>query len=244
MVGGEGGRERGRDRSRLLVCHDLQGGYLGDRHCFGLSCPWGEGGREGEGEGGAEAKEEVAAAAAGDEGAERKGEGERGRGGGLGIEREGKEDEAVLAIAATSPPSSLVPSLAPAFRLHALDLCDTFIYFSHHLLSFPPSSWVSLCHRQGVRCLGTFITEWEGGREACRRLFASPSLASSLAGRMVEMARHYGLDGWLINIENEVEVGREEGVENVLVFLEALTAGMKEGGEGGREGWCCGMIRW
>jgi hypothetical protein len=29
-------------RSKLLMCHDLQGGYLGDRHCFGLSCPWGE----------------------------------------------------------------------------------------------------------------------------------------------------------------------------------------------------------
>eukprot|EP00624_Nannochloropsis_granulata_P002824 evm.model.NODE_24407_length_1936_cov_50.944733.1 len=55
------------------------------------------------------------------------------------------------------------------------------------------------------------------------------------------MARHYGFDGWLVNIENELEVGKEGGVENVLVFLEALTEGMKTEGEEGREG---GIVLW
>eukprot|EP00624_Nannochloropsis_granulata_P004133 evm.model.NODE_30786_length_42050_cov_53.292770.1 len=85
------------------------------------------------------------------------------------------------------------------------------------------------------------MTEWEGWREACHRLFASPSLAVSLARRLVDMARHYDFDGWLVNIENELEVGKEGGRENVVVFLEALTEGMKAEGEEGREG---GIVLW
>ena len=156
-------------RSRLLVCHDFGGGYFADRHCFGLSCPWGEGGTKERERGEAEA--EVPAAAVGraqmEKEEEEEGKGIKGKEkGGSEHGAEGLEDKVALATVAFLPPASLPPSLAPAFRLLAFDLCDTFIYFSHHLVFFPPSSWISLCHRQGVRCLRTFITEWAGRREA------------------------------------------------------------------------------
>lgn len=126
-----------------------------------------------------------------------------------------------------SPSFSTAPcSLAPAFRLHAIEFADIFVYFSHHLVSLPPPSWISLCHRRGVRCLGTFLTEWEEGKEVCRRLFHSPIVAIALAERLVALAGYHGLDGWLINIENEVE--SETAVENMVIFLRALTRGMKK----------------
>ena len=51
----------------------------------------------------------------------------------------------------------------------------------------------------------------------------------------MDMARHYGFDGWLVNIENESEVEKEGGVENVLCVFESAHGG-DEGRRGGREG--------
>ena len=60
-----------------------------------------------------------------------------------------------------------------AFRLYQWDLIDAFVYFSHRFVTIPPPGWSALCHRHGVRALGTLITEWDAGRETCRQLFAS-----------------------------------------------------------------------
>merc|ERR1719474_956980 len=37
---------------------------------------------------------------------------------------------------------------------------DTFVYFSHHLLTIPPPGWVTAASLHGVQVLGTLITEW------------------------------------------------------------------------------------
>ena len=119
-----------------MVCHDLGGGYLTDRHCFGLSCPWGESGRK-EGER-VEAEAEVPAVAVGREQMEKEEEE-----GGKGIKRkekggsedgaEGLEDEAALATAASLPPPSLPPSLALLFG-------STLLTFAT-LSSISPTTW-------------------------------------------------------------------------------------------------------
>lgn len=60
-----------------------------------------------------------------------------------------------------------------AFRLYQWELIDVFVYFSHQFITVPPPGWTALCHRHGAKALGTFITEWEAGKEKCRRVFES-----------------------------------------------------------------------
>ena len=67
-----------------------------------------------------------------------------------------------------------------------------------------------------VQVLGTFITEWEGGAEACRRLFGTPADAEAAARQLAAVAAAHGFEGWVINIENEVSPGH---VPNLLHFL-------------------------
>ena len=99
------------------------------------------------------------------------------------------------------------------------------------MLSIPPPGWVSLAHNNHVPCLGifrryhnsrleerfiasstpmfgtgTFITEWEAGAKSCSRVFANAVAAAELASQLARIAAHHSLDGWFVNIENEIEV--------------------------------------
>ena len=86
-----------------------------------------------------------------------------------------------------------------AYRLSHWRCIDTFVYFSHHLVTLPPTGWVKAAHlhgtkvsmyrsadnpsivasmacavSQGMQCrqvLGTFITEWDAGKAVCSQLF-------------------------------------------------------------------------
>ncbi|EFN54696.1 hypothetical protein CHLNCDRAFT_53027 [Chlorella variabilis] len=98
-------------------------------------------------------------------------------------------------------------------RWHSL---DAFCYFSHRLVTIPPPGWINAAHAHGVPVLGTVITEWEAGAAACTRLFGSPAAAEAAAARLAAIARHYGFEGWLVNIENAVE---RQHIPHLLHFL-------------------------
>ncbi|KAF9429627.1 hypothetical protein BGZ94_010095 [Podila epigama] len=51
---------------------------------------------------------------------------------------------------------------------------DTFIYFSHYRVTIPPPVWTNAAHRNGVRCLGTIITEWLEGILETEELVTGP----------------------------------------------------------------------
>ena len=53
---------------------------------------------------------------------------------------------------------------------------------------------------------GTIITEWDDGKELCKRFLASREICELFVDKLVQMASAYRFDGWLINIENDVEV--------------------------------------
>lgn len=79
---------------------------------------------------------------------------------------------------------------------------DLFVYFSHHMVTVPPESWINAAHENNVRCLGTFITEFSAGVVKCDELFAQ---VDTVVDQLVEITLYYGFDGWLINIENPIE---------------------------------------
>ncbi|KAK4518975.1 uncharacterized protein ATC70_009202 [Mucor velutinosus] len=94
-------------------------------------------------------------------------------------------------------------------------LADTFVYFSHERVSIPPVNWTNACHRNGVQCLGTFLVDGNNQmHEMEALLYGPPTLNNSsddpmrlwspfYADKLVAIAKHYGFDGWLINIECE-----------------------------------------
>lgn len=86
------------------------------------------------------------------------------------------------------------------YRCEYLHHVETFVYFSHKLVTVPPPTWINACHRQGVRVLGTFIVEphsrnveWILERDGEGRFW--------VADRLAAIAKTHRFDGWLINIE-------------------------------------------
>ena len=84
-----------------------------------------------------------------------------------------------------------------------LQYVDTFVYFSHKLVCVPPPTWTNTLHRNGVKALGTIILEPQA-KETERLLQhtgTENSIKFGLANVLANVAKHYGFDGWLVNIE-------------------------------------------
>ncbi|KAF2836884.1 glycoside hydrolase family 85 protein [Patellaria atrata CBS 101060] len=82
---------------------------------------------------------------------------------------------------------------------------DFFVYFSHKLVCIPPPTWTNTLHRNGVKSLGTFMIE-HGGHPIERMLETENDGTGEgssyyIAKKLSQMAKIYGFDGWLINIE-------------------------------------------
>ncbi|KAI8334599.1 glycosyl hydrolase family 85-domain-containing protein [Chlamydoabsidia padenii] len=99
------------------------------------------------------------------------------------------------------------------YNIQYWEYVDSFIYFSHERVTIPPVNWINTCHRNGVVCLGTFIVEGDQMGEL-EMLLQGPPDAPVLgdkdpmrlwnpyyADKLVAIAKHYGFDGWLMNIE-------------------------------------------
>ncbi|XVF24182.1 hypothetical protein REPUB_Repub13aG0105400 [Reevesia pubescens] len=102
-------------------------------------------------------------------------------------------------------------------------LIDVFVYFSHNLVTLPPPCWTNTAHRHGVKVLGTFITEWDEGKAICEKLLSTKESAHKYAERLAELAVALGFDGWLLNIEVQLDVGQ---IPNLKEFISHLTQTM------------------
>ncbi|CAK1362274.1 Cytosolic endo-beta-N-acetylglucosaminidase [Cercospora beticola] len=123
------------------------------------------------------------------------------------------------------------------YSCNHLQFVETFVYFSHRLVSVPPPTWTNTCHRNGVIVLGTFIVE-PGSNDVEYILQQDESGSFWVARKLANMAKCYGFDGWLINIETPFpllswsaaklegflrQLRDELGVNSKVVWYDALT---------------------
>ncbi|KAK8552901.1 hypothetical protein V6N13_055679 [Hibiscus sabdariffa] len=102
-------------------------------------------------------------------------------------------------------------------------LMDVFVYFSHYLVTLPPPCWTNAAHRHGVKVLGTFITEGSDGYAICQEMLSTTESAHKYAERLAELAVALGFDGWLLNIEVDIDVKQ---IPNLKEFITHLTQTM------------------
>ncbi|GAV88986.1 Glyco_hydro_85 domain-containing protein [Cephalotus follicularis] len=102
-------------------------------------------------------------------------------------------------------------------------LIDVFVYFSHYLVTLPPPCWTNTAHRHGVKVLGTFITEWDEGKKFCDELLETKESTHMYAERLVDLAVALGFDGWLVNMEVDLEIAQ---IPNLKEFVSHLTRTM------------------
>jgi hypothetical protein len=72
-----------------------------------------------------------------------------------------------------------------------------------------------------LQVLGTFITEWEEGRQQCETFLGDVETAEHAARQLASIASFYRFEGWLINIENELP---QSAIPVLLVFLQCVPA--------------------
>ncbi|KAK9493004.1 glycosyl hydrolase family 85-domain-containing protein [Lipomyces doorenjongii] len=109
-----------------------------------------------------------------------------------------------------------------AYWARALALIDTFVYFSHKRVAVPPVAWTNACHKSGVRCLGTVIFEHDSSVSDAR-LLLTPNPAGTgylYADIFTRLAKHYGFDGYLLNMETTM--GSPAEARELLHFIEYL----------------------
>ncbi|CAJ0760474.1 24097_t:CDS:10, partial [Entrophospora sp. SA101] len=125
---------------------------------------------------------------------------------------------------------------------------DIFIYFSHQRIAIPPSQWTNAAHRNGVKVLGTFLTEHENDLFENDLLVCGPNsnnysgggngsgnddsnsrgiVSTYFADKMVKMAEYYNFDGWFINIETEL-IGKSLHAKQIETFVKYLTEKMHQ----------------
>uniref|UniRef100_A0A2C9JG15 Cytosolic endo-beta-N-acetylglucosaminidase TIM barrel domain-containing protein n=1 Tax=Biomphalaria glabrata TaxID=6526 RepID=A0A2C9JG15_BIOGL len=66
----------------------------------------------------------------------------------------------------------------------------------------------------------TIITEWETGSSICQEMLQSTSVIDRVTTKLAQMALAYGFNGWLINIENKIEIDHIPGLQ---YFVHELT---------------------
>lgn len=129
----------------------------------------------------------------------------------------------------------VVTELTAPFILFHWWYVDIFVYFSHNFITIPPVGWINQAHKHGVPILGTVITEWDGGAGLCKKFLKDERSVAKTVLKLVDIAVKYNFEGWLINIENNIE---REYIKYLDSFLATLTENMRRAvGERSRVIW-------
>jgi len=86
--------------------------------------------------------------------------------------------------------------------------------------------WINAAHNHGVQVLGTIITEHKDGIALWNRIFADENAQNRLVDQLVAIQKHYQFDGYLVNIENEIDVDHLPKLANFLKDLKSKLNGL------------------
>ncbi|KAF9928900.1 hypothetical protein FBU30_002042 [Linnemannia zychae] len=134
---------------------------------------------------------------------------------------------------------------------------DIFIYFSHYRITIPPPVWTNAAHKNGVRSIGTLITEWLPGVIETDEMVSGPDqplsdedgndtvdrrwFSKTYADKLVDVAVYYKFDGWFINIESIMRGGVQQ-VNQTIAFLRYLREQIHQRIPGGELHWYDSVI--
>lgn len=114
------------------------------------------------------------------------------------------------------------PSDTEMWRFNHWAYVDIFVYFSHYCVTIPPVGFIQAAHRHGTLVLGTLIFEWEAGAEKLQKILASYKTRAKAASKLAAIAKFYGFDGWLVNVEVELH-GGSAAASDLASFVGDLT---------------------
>ena len=92
------------------------------------------------------------------------------------------------------------------YHFYHWHLIEAFMYFTHNFITIPPTTWTNAAHANGVLSMGTIITEWDEGAQICSHILSSATNVQMFVEQCVSLANYYQFDGWLVNIENNLQV--------------------------------------
>ncbi|KAE8722061.1 hypothetical protein F3Y22_tig00014444pilonHSYRG00204 [Hibiscus syriacus] len=73
------------------------------------------------------------------------------------------------------------------------------------------------------KVLGTFITEWDEEKAICKELLSTKESTHKYSEHLVELVVALGFDGWMLNLEFQVDVGQ---ISNLKEFVSHFTQTM------------------
>lgn len=114
------------------------------------------------------------------------------------------------------------PKDTDVWRFNHWAYVDIFVYFSHYCVTIPPVGYVQAAHRHGSLVLGTLIFEWEAGAKELHKILASFKTRAKAASKLASIAKFYGFDGWLVNVEVELP-GGSTAASDLAAFVGDLT---------------------
>ncbi|KAH7985806.1 hypothetical protein HPB52_025390 [Rhipicephalus sanguineus] len=89
------------------------------------------------------------------------------------------------------------------YRFHHWQIIDTFVYYSHHMVTIPPPGWISAAHRHGVKVLGTFILGEDDVKTI--NIIRGSGQTTQVATQLANVATVGRFDGWIISIGCKVD---------------------------------------
>lgn len=107
-----------------------------------------------------------------------------------------------------------------SYHFYHWSIVDIFIYFSHYFITIPPFGWINAAHKHGVKILGTVITENGGGKQIWDEVLKTRENIIKFADALIQIAQFYKFEGWLLNVENEIN---EIDITKLTFFVQYLT---------------------